>query len=219
MFRFIVIILVSLFLNNVWADCDITSKFNIEVNVEPIHYDYSENSNQIKNIPNIRTSNDSQFLLGAYIPLVSIGVNYKTLREQTLRGTCNKIALMNVNLKLKSTIFIAKETQPFACTFNRTLQHENKHFNFEKQGIDVGVDYLRKNLEPFFSQKFYGSQVEFSQLMKSQLDTLQRNTLNLIENYSGKLHSTIDNSENYKKESQLCSILEEQMIAKSIFSN
>lgn len=218
MFRFIATIILSLFLNNVWADCDITSKFNINVNVVPIKYDYEKTSNQIKRIPNIRTSNESQYLLGAYIPLLSIGLDYKTLREDSFSRTCNKVAVMNVNLKLESTIFIAKEIQPFSCTLNRTLQHENTHFEFEKQGIEVGVDYLKKSLEPVFSQKFYGSQAEYSQYIKGQLDILQKNTLNLIENYSGKRHATIDSPENYKKESQLCSSAEHEMIARSILS-
>lgn len=218
MLRFITTIFLSLFFNNVWANCDITSKFNINVTVVPVKYDYSKTSNEIKRIPNIRTSNESQYLLGAYIPLLSIGLNYQTFREESFGRSCSKIASMNVNLKLESTIFIAKEIQPFSCTLNRTLQHENTHFNFEKQGIEVGVDYLQKSLEPVFSQKFYGSQEEFTQSIKRPLDILQRNTLNLIENYSGKRHATIDTPENYKQESQLCSSAEQQMIAKSILS-
>lgn len=216
MFRFIITMFISFIFNNSWADCDVTSKFNINVTVSPVKYDYSKTSNEIKRIPNIKTSNESQYLLGAYIPLLSVGLNYQNVREQYFSHTCNKIATMNVNLKLESTIFIAKEIQPFSCTLNRTIQHENSHYTFEKQGVEVGVEYLRKSLEPVFSQKFYGSPNEFNQFMKNQMDVLQRNTLNLVENYSGKRHAAIDTTENYRKESQLCSSAEQQMIARSI---
>lgn len=218
MVRFFTMLFLSFIFNNSWADCDITSKFNINVTVSPVKYDYSKTSNQIKTIPNIKTSNESQYLLGAYIPLLSVGLNYQNVREQSFSHTCNKIATMNVNLKLDSTIFIAKEIQPFSCTLNRTIQHENSHYTFEKQGVEVGVEYLRKSLEPVFSKKFYGSPTEFTSFMKQQMDILQRNTLNLIENYSGKRHSAIDTMENYRKESQLCSNTEHEMIARSILS-
>lgn len=218
MFRFLAVVCLSFVFNNVWADCDVTSKFNINVTVSPVKYDYSKSSNQIKKIPNIRTSNESQYLLGAYIPLLSIGLNYQNIRENYFSRTCNKITTMNVHLKLDSTIFIAKEIQPFSCTLNRTLQHEQSHYNFEKQGVEVGVEYLRKSLEPVFSQKFYGSQAQYNNFMRNQMDILQKNTLNLIENYSAKRHAGIDTLENYRKESQVCSSTEQQMIAKSILS-
>ena len=116
MFRFIAFFVLSLFLNNVWADCDITSKFNINVNVLPVKYDYSKTSNEIKKIPNIKTSNESQYVLGAYIPLLSIGLDYRSLIENSFTRTCNKIAVMNVHLKLESTIFIAKEIAKYRST-------------------------------------------------------------------------------------------------------
>lgn len=215
MFRSIIFSVMSLIFNNAWADCDVTSKFNIDVNVVPIQYDYSKTSSEIKRIPNIKTNNDSQYLLGAYIPSLSIGLNYQGIREGMVR-TCNKVIKMNVTLKLESTIFIAKEIQPFSCTLNRTLQHENTHFKFQKESLDVGVDYLKKSLEPVFSQKIYASEQEYSQYIKGQMQILQKNTLNLIENYAGKRHASIDNVENYTKESQLCSSAEQQMVAKSI---
>lgn len=216
MFRFLTSIVIGFFLNNAWADCDVTSKFNIDVDIVPIKYDYSKTSAEIKRIPNIKTNNDSQYLLGAYIPLLSVGLNYQGMREGSFGRTCHKIVQMNVKLKLESTIFIAKEIQQFSCTLNRTLQHENMHFQFQKESIDLGVDYLKKNLEPVFSQKIYTSEQEYSQHIKGQLQVLQKNTLNVIENYASKRHSSIDNPDNYKKESQLCSSAEQQMIAKSI---
>lgn len=219
MFRFIIAILMGFSVNNVWADCDITSKFNINVNVVPIKYDYSKTSNEIKRIPNIKTNNDSQYLLGAYIPSLSVGLNYQGMRESSFSRVCNKVVSMNVTLKLESTIFIAKEIQPFSCTLNRTLQHENTHFNFEKESLEVGVDYLKRSLEPVFSQKIYSSGNEYEQYMKSQLDILQKNTLNLIENNASKKHAIIDNVENYKKESLLCSSAEHEIVAKSILSS
>lgn len=218
MFRLITTIVISLFLNNVWADCDVTSKFNINVTTVNIKYDYSKTSAEIKRIPHIKTNNDSQYLLGAYIPMLSIGFNYQGMRENSFSKTCNKVITMNAVLKLESTIFIAKEIQPFSCTLNRTLKHEQTHFAFQKQGLDIGADYLKRTLEPVFSKKIYASESEYNQYMKKQLDTLQKNTLNVIENYASERHVTIDNVANYQKESQLCSSSEHDMIARSILS-
>ena len=218
MFRLMITIVLSLALNNVWADCDITSKFNINVNTVNIKYDYNKTSAQIKKIPNIKTNNESQYLLGAYIPILSIGINYQSMRENSFGKTCNKVVSMNVTLNLESTVFISKEIQPFSCTLNRTLQHENTHFSFEKDALAIGIDYLKKNLEPVFSQKIYSSENEYNQYIKGQLEILQKNTLNTIENYAVKRHNTIDNPDNYKRESQLCSSNEHEMISKSILS-
>lgn len=218
MFRLIIALIIGFSFNNVWANCDVTSKFNINVNVLPIKYDYSKTSNEIKRIPNIQKNNDSQYLLGAYVPLLSVGLNYQSMRESSYLKICNKVVSMNVTLKLDSTIFIAKEIQPFSCTLNRTLDHEMHHFNFQKESLEVGVDYLKRNLEPIFSKKIYSSANEYDKYMKQQLDILQKNTLNLIDNYASKKHALIDNIENYKKESLLCSFAEQEIVSKSILS-
>lgn len=219
MFRFITTIILSLFFNNVWADCDVASKFNIDVVISPINYDYSKTSAQIRSIPNIHPDSDSQYILGAYIPVVSIGLNYKGMKEDTLGKTCNKVTAINVTLQLESTIYIAQEIQQFSCTLNRTLQHEKTHFNFEKDSIPAGVDYLKQNFEPIFSQKMYLPQEQYTQYIKGQLSILQQNVLNLIQNSAGQLHATIDNKANYQRESSLCSNIEHNMVDQSMLSS
>ena len=155
MFRLSITTILLLLLNNAWADCDIASKFNIDVVIVPIKYDYSKTSSQIKSIPNIHPDLEYRYILGAYIPILSLGANYKIMKENSFGKTCTKITSMNVTLKLESTIYLAQEIQPFSCTLNRTLEHEKTHFNFEKESLPLGVDYLKKNLESIFSQKNY----------------------------------------------------------------
>lgn len=218
MLKKLIIPFIFLGFNHAWADCDITSKFNINVNVEPVKYNYNYNSVSIKNMPNIKTFNESQYLLGAYIPVLSVGVNSKTFREQSFSGTCYKIAEMNVTLRLESSIYLAREIQPFSCSLNRTINHENTHFRFQKEAVDIGVEYLRKNLEPAFSQKFYGSPQEFDNFIKKQMTIIQNNTLNIIENNARPKHASIDTSANYKAESTVCSNSERDMVARSILA-
>ncbi len=218
MLKKLIIPFIFLGFNHAWADCDITSKFYINVNIEPVKYNYNYNSASIKSMPNIKTVNESQYLLGAYIPVLSMGVRSKTLREESLSGTCNKIAEMTVTLKLDSSIYLAREIQPFQCTLNRTINHENTHFQFQKEAVDFGVEYLRKSLEPVFSQKFYGSAQQFDAFITNQMSILQKNTLNLIENNANPKHATIDNPANYKAESMACSSAEHDMVARSILA-
>lgn len=203
---------------DVLADCDIVSKFNINVNIEPIKYDYSKKSSEIEKIAKKQFNNEYQYILGSYIPVLSIGLNYKSIAQKSFGKTCNKVVSMNVELKLESTIFIAKEIQPFSCTLNRTIKHESQHFNFQKEAIDFGVSYLKNNMEPVFSQKIYTSPSEYAQNMRNQLDLFQKNTLRVIENSADKKHNFIDSHENYKKESKLCSESEQRMIGNTILT-
>lgn len=218
MFKKFILPLIFLASSQAWADCDINGKFTINVNIEPIKYNYNYNSVSIKNMPNIKTFNESQYLLGAYVPILSVGVNSRTYREQSFSRSCSKISDMTVTLRLESSIYLAKEIQPFQCTLNRTINHENTHFKFQREAVEVGVEYLRKNLEPAFSQKFYGSPQEFDTFIKNQMTIIQNNTLNIIENNASPKHSSIDTSANYKAESLSCSNAEHDMIARSILS-
>jgi hypothetical protein len=188
---------------------------DIQVNMNPIHYEYGYTSRQIESVkgnknPNLLGLFNSDALINVQpsFKVTSLGKNYY----------CMTVSSLIVKVNIHPIIYIAKEAQQFSCTKQRVEQHELLHYQFEVNTASKAKPFINNLANSYFNQPFYVTNQDEVDKISSILKKKSSDFINAIgqhfENSSNPLHAKIDSRQNYEYESSFCSVQENATLHK-----
>ncbi len=189
------------------------NNLQVNINMAPLKHDYRYTSRQMQDIEGQPNPN----LLGLYSGSKKIVVE-PTIESYGSPGKyCSAITAINVNINISPIIYISREAQQFACTKQRTEQHELLHHQFEVNVASKAKPHIEQMVFKHFGNQFI---VTDRNLIKNLINPKSTALLDEIQlfftTHTSPLHSKIDNPENYKIESSYCSYQENLQIDKML---
>lgn len=148
---------------------------------------------------------------GGFTSRISFKKNYYTRNNRLL---CTYISEVAINLDFIPSIYIAKEIQPYKCTYQRVINHEYKHYmNFHNGALILHRQLPQVTAKYFDNINIYTNSDASA---KIQFQNLQNELMTLLTNYTNPLDSAMDTQSNYAYESSLCGDYERALIFKAL---
>ncbi len=179
----------------------------IDYTINKPRYITSQTSYQIKK--NFQRKED--YLLGLHVGERSYALKIEE-KQNTGNKKCHHFTLTIV---FNADIYIASETLSSQCTYERTREHEYRHFMFEVDEIKKQnqwiLNILRENknifdiVNPPYTKKYYEQS-----LLQIEAGFVVRNQ---------KRHAAIDTRENYSREQKSCPMNETQEFIENVSFN
>lgn len=174
----------------------------IELLSNPVIFDYSKTSNEIRSISN------NEHLLGLYVAKRRFMIQPALRASKTGNSSpwCGVVESLKLSVILEPVIYISREAQQFPCTLKRVQEHEMMHHNFEIRSQVQSQPFLENVIRSKYRNTFrFYSEAEgkdyLTQLNKKAVEEIT----NFYEKNSEVLHARIDTQENYRFESLACS--------------
>ena len=196
---------------NSYAGC-LTPLKNVDIKIlmHPIQYYYNYSSKEIQKIE----GNVEPNLLGVYISkrTVSIDPQYLLIKKDG-EPFCVATDSFQTIISIYPSIYISKESQQFACTKQRTEQHELMHYQFEKHALSQIKPYIEGLVQKYYGKTFYADKEEdVNKVVNVANNFFLQELKNLMKDAVMPLQAKIDNEENYKIESSYCSFKENMLL-------
>jgi len=174
----------------------------IELITNPVVFDYSKTSNQIRSISN------NEHLLGLYVAKRRFMIQpmLKASKTNNSNMWCGVVDSLKLSIILEPVIYISREAQQFPCTLKRVQEHEMTHHNFEIRSQVQSQAFLENIIRTKYRSTFnFYSETDG----KNYLNNLNQKAVEEITRFYDKnseaLHAQIDTQENYRQESLMCS--------------
>lgn len=174
----------------------------IELITNPVVFDYSKTSNQIRSI------STNEHLLGLYMAKrrFLIQPSLKASKTSNSSTWCGVIDSLKLTVILEPIIYISKEAQAFPCTLKRVQEHEMTHHNFEIRSQVQSQSFLENIIRTRYRSTFnFYTETDGKNYMQNLNQKTIAEITKFYDDNSKALHAQIDTQENYRLESLLCS--------------
>lgn len=177
-------------------------KIHVQVTESPIEYQTNYWSSQLP-----ATHYHEFFTLGTFKPSWTIQhrANIRELRYGS--QSCGLVTDVYLEVNFIPTIYIAKEAQQYACTYQRVLNHERTHYSIERRAFALLAGHIEN-----IAQQYYGNvpasfnhNINFDDYLKQQSQYFNQDISNIVNQNSQPYHQQLDTPENYRAESNMCS--------------
>lgn len=181
---------------------------NVKINplIEPIQWDYSQRSKQLK--PLSEHAQSSQSVTGLHTAGLNFHVQSQVyyLKDQKGTSTCYTMWPSIITLRLSSKIMVAYEASLLQCTKAVTEEHELKHQKVALYALKEAQNLLNERLHTLYAKPiFFPTYEDALKHYNSNIDHLKSQFLYQYSLIADPLNSQLDSPANYASENNKCS--------------
>lgn len=185
------------------------------LNVKPLVLDQSKNVAFL----NIASKDIGHSPIGMYTADKSIRVlpSFVVKTNRFTNNSCAELSNVKITIDVTPIIYLSVESQQYQCTKNRVYNHEMTHYKIEMDAINRLSPYLRNLASQKYNVLLKGSNEKdisqnLDQINKQVIDS----AFDFIKTQTNPFHDQLDTVENYKRESDYCSNLENVYLSRLI---
>lgn len=150
---------------------------------------------------NVNVFGRGSIIGGLYRPEHDYRLNLRQTLSQGRRINCVVTVQATFVYRLRQTIFIPRDYAKRSCQFNAVYSHEIQHSDFEETSF--------KLFKPRFEQAIRRTIARYGHRPLNQLQSRMENAIREVHRVfdadRSRRHATIDNPQNYARESRRCS--------------
>jgi len=203
--------------SSVYAQSCDTANVNpvVNIDIKNLVIDYSKNVGFLDS----NNKKERHVPLGMYTAPKTFGIQpaYTLKRSPVSGGFCAQNTSVTVNFVVSPMIYISKEAQQFTCTSKRVYQHEMTHYNIEMNVMKQMNGYISNLLKSVYAAPLNAPNEDtLNTLIAQRNQQVMKNIEDTFVRYTDPYHSQLDTVDNYKKESEACSELENVALSRQL---
>lgn len=180
---------------------------NIKINplIDPIQWDYSRRSRDLK--PMSAHANSNHSVTGLHSAGLNLLVQSQVfyLKDNNNNSTCYTMWPSVITLRLSSKIYISQETALLSCSKSVTENHELQHQKVALYALQEAQNLLNNRLNSLYSKPiFFPTYEDALKHYNSNIEHLKSQFLHQFNLIADPLNAQLDSPSNYIAEDQKC---------------
>lgn len=184
-------------------DCAKAPKVKVNYTRTNVKYQHNLSSKQLAEISDDKTTTAGFHLAGLYKPAAKVEYKYSYIRifKPNNKLVCLYPSEVVINYHVDRVIYFSTRYKRGSCMYNVINRHEQNHLKFDDDVTRRHTTNWRQTLP---RQLTRSNGYESEQQLADQIASLVDGYLKAMQTDARKMHATIDNEKNYRKESRLC---------------
>ena len=199
--------------SNVATCPNIQTQYHINFDIQPLQYDNVHTSSQLPE------KDPGSLPLGLFTTAKKLALtpSYSILKTSSSNQICAKVSEVSFYYYYLPTIYITTETLDLACTYNRTLNHENTHYKNSIRGMQALQENIQNILMSEFDNYIYANtEQEIKAKLQLKVNNVEQLVQTIYNNATIPYDQLLDNAQNYQYETNLCSAAENNLVIQRI---